>query len=78
MREPTVIRWPGHIQAGPNNAQIMTSIDLLPTLAKLAGADAPTDRVIDGKNIWLVLAQGAESPHKSFFYHRRNDLQAIR
>ena len=48
MREPTVIRWPGKIPAGQDNDQLMTAMDLLPTFAKLAGAEVPSDRTIDG------------------------------
>jgi arylsulfatase A-like enzyme len=32
MRKPTVIRWPGTIPAGEDNDEIMTAMDLLPTL----------------------------------------------
>ena len=78
MREPTVIRWPGHIPAGKDNDELMTAMDLLPTFAKLAGAEAPTDRVIDGKDIWPVLAGEAKTPHKAFFYHAGENLRAVR
>lgn len=78
MREPTVIRWPGTIPAGQVNNELLTSMDLLPTFAKLAGAAIPSDRVIDGKDIWSVLSEGTESPHEVFFYHRTNDLKAVR
>ena len=53
-------------------------MDLLPTLAKLAGAEVPGDRVIDGKDIWPGLTQNAKSPHQVFFYFRDNDLKAVR
>jgi len=78
MREPTVIRWPGKIPAGTVNDEVMTAMDLLPTFATLAGADIPSDRVIDGKDIWPVLAGKAESPHEAFFYHGGNTLRAVR
>jgi len=78
MREPTVIRWPGKIPAGVANDEIMTAMDLLPTFAKLAGAELPKDRVIDGKDIWPVLTGAAKSPHEVFFYYRDNDLRAVR
>lgn len=78
MREPTVIRWPGQIPAGTSNDEVMTTMDLLPTFAKLAGAEIPTDRVIDGKDIWPTLTGEAPSPHEAFFYHRGNELQAVR
>ncbi|MCM2369620.1 sulfatase-like hydrolase/transferase [Aporhodopirellula aestuarii] len=78
MREPTVIRWPGKIPAGKPNDELMTTMDLLPTFAKLAGAEIPTDRVIDGKDIWPTLSGAAPTPHEAFFYHSGNDLQAVR
>jgi arylsulfatase A-like enzyme len=78
MREATVIRWPGKIPAGKDNGELITSMDLLPTFAKLAGAEMPNDQVIDGKDIWPVLKGEAKSPHEAFFYHRANNLQAVR
>ncbi|MEJ6567761.1 MAG: sulfatase [Akkermansiaceae bacterium] len=78
MREPTVVRWPGKIPAGQDNDKLMTAMDLLPTFAKLAGAKVPDDRIIDGKDIWPVLAGKAETPHEAFFYHAGNSLQAVR
>ena len=78
MRESTVIRWPGKIPAGKSNDELMTTMDLLPTFAKLAGTAIPTDRVIDGKDIWPTLTGKAGTPHKAFFYHRGNSLNAVR
>lgn len=78
MREPTVVRWPGKIPAGKLNDELMTTMDLLPTFAKLAGAAIPTDRVIDGKDIWPTLIGKALTPHELFFYHSGNQLQAVR
>lgn len=78
MREPTVVYWPGQIPAGQTNDELMTTMDLLPTFAKLAGAEIPNDRVIDGKDIFPTLLGKEKSPHKAFFYHRLNELQAVR
>ena len=78
MREATVIRWPGAIPAGKDNNELMTTMDLLPTFAKLAGADVPSDRVIDGKDIWPTLSGKAKTPHEKFFYHGGNTLRAVR
>ena len=78
MREPTVVRWPGEIPAGIVNDEMMTTMDLLPTFAKLAGATIPSDRKIDGKDIWPTLTGDAPTPHQAFFYHRGNKLEAVR
>jgi arylsulfatase A-like enzyme len=78
MRMPTVIRWPSKIPAGIVNDELLTAMDLLPTFARLAGAEIPSDRVIDGKDVWPVLTGKAKSPHEAFFYHRGKTLEAVR
>lgn len=78
QRVPAVVRWPGHIPAGQVNDEIMTTMDLFPTMARLIGAKIPSDRKIDGLDIWPVLTKGATSPHKAFFYYKKNELQAVR
>ncbi|MDQ8208231.1 sulfatase [Coraliomargarita sp. SDUM461003] len=78
QRVPTVIRWPGTIPAAQTNDELMTAMDLLPTFAKLAGAELPDDRVIDGKDILPVLTENARSPHDVFFYYKGDDLKAVR
>jgi arylsulfatase A len=80
LREPCIMRWPGRIPAGKVCHELCSTIDLLPTFARLAGGHVPTDRVIDGKNIWPLMAgePGAKSPHDAFFYYRGTTLDAVR
>jgi len=80
MREPCVMRWPGKIPAGGECDELTSTIDLLPTLAKLAGTQAPDDRIIDGEDIWPLMAgkKDAKSPHEAFYYYRMDQLQAVR
>lgn len=82
MREPCIMRWPGTIPAGKVCSELAGTIDLLPTLALLAGTKAPSDRVIDGKDIGPLLSgqRGAKTPHEAFYYYRSSDgsLGAIR
>ncbi|MBW2408284.1 MAG: sulfatase [Deltaproteobacteria bacterium] len=80
MREPCIARWPGKIPAGTVCPHVCSTIDLLPTFARLAGAKLSTDCVIDGKDIWPLMADkpGAKSPHEAFFYYRGKNLEAIR
>ena len=70
VREPTVMRWPGHIPAGIRTSEVAANMDLLPTFAKLAGTQPPTDRVIDGRDIWPLMSgrPGAKTPHEFFYY----------
>jgi arylsulfatase A-like enzyme len=78
MRVPGIIRWPGRIPAGQTIDELLSTIDLLPTFAKLAGAVVPSDRAIDGKDIWPTLTEKAASPHEAFFYYKGNALKAVR
>jgi arylsulfatase len=79
MREPFVARWPGRIPAGGVCREPAMTIDLLPTIAKLAGAKLPA-RKIDGLDIWPLLAGGrnAQSPHEAFYFYEMDQLQAVR
>jgi arylsulfatase A-like enzyme len=79
MREPTIAWWPGKIAAGTACDAPVSEIDVLPTLVKLAGGEVPPGRVIDGKDIWPLMAgQTKESPHEALFYFKSNNLEAVR
>ncbi len=80
MRVPCILRWPGKVPSGRISDEIITAMDFMPTLANLAGTQAPTDRVIDGKDITpLLLGEpGARSPHEAFYYFVRDHLMAVR
>lgn len=57
VREPCIMRWPGKIPAGATCGQIAGNIDILPTLAKISGAEIPKDRVLDGRDITPLMRQ---------------------
>ena len=80
MRVPCIMRWPGKIPSGKICSEIAATIDVMPTLAALAGATVPDDRVIDGKNILPLMMgkDGATSPHEAYYYYRGTTLQAVR
>ncbi len=79
-RVPCIMRWPGKIPAGKVSQELVTSMDLAPTFASLAGASMPTDRIIDGKNVLPILLDepDAKSPHTAYYYYCYNHLQAVR
>ncbi len=79
-RVPCVMRWPGKIPAGSKCDELATTMDLFPTIARLIGADIPQDRVIDGKDIWPLVAgePGAVSPHDVFYCYYDGGLRGVR
>jgi arylsulfatase A len=79
VRVPCLMRWPGRIPAGLVCREIASAMDVLPTVAGIAGAQPPQDRVIDGKDILpLMTKPGAPSPHDAFFYYYAEKLEAVR
>ncbi|MFT6286565.1 MAG: arylsulfatase A-like enzyme [Alcanivorax sp.] len=58
IKVPAIIRYPGVIPRGTESAQIITGMDLFPTLANLVGAHVPSDRPIDGIDIAAVFTGG--------------------
>ena len=79
MRVPCIVRWPGKIPAGSSSAAITSTLDLLPTLATISGGKVPSDRIIDGKNIWPILnGTTTDHPREAFFYYQMDQLQAVR
>jgi arylsulfatase len=80
LRVPCIVRAPGRVPPGSVCDEIASTMDLLPTLANLAGAKVPDDRVIDGRDITALLHghKGATSPTKAFFYYQHTHLQAVR
>jgi arylsulfatase len=48
LRAPFLIRWPGRIPAGVVSNEIVHVTDVMPTLARMAGARMPEDRIVDG------------------------------
>ncbi len=80
VRVPCIMSWPGRIPARTVTAEPAMTIDLLPTIAYLTGAELPLHK-IDGINIWPLIAgeRGAKSPQEAyFFYYNANDLLAVR
>lgn len=80
VRVPCIMRWPGRIKPGSVCREPAMTIDILPTIAELIGAELP-DHTIDGLSIRSLMMSepGATSPHEAFFfYYHANHLEAVR
>lgn len=67
IRVPMIARWPGHIPAGGANETQFCSIDLLPSLATLAGIKPPAG--IDGQDLSAVLSTGRAVDRGALYWH---------
>ncbi len=68
IRVVSVIRWPGHIPAGEKMTEIMTAMDVFPTLAEAAGIPPLNERRFDGISLWPAIADGAAMPRQELVY----------
>jgi arylsulfatase A-like enzyme len=78
FRVPFVATWPGVIPAGTSSGEMSMNFDLFVACLQLAGAPAPSDRIIDGRDIMPVLASQSPSPHDTLLYHDTRTLVALR
>ncbi|MGD7653877.1 MAG: sulfatase family protein [Verrucomicrobiales bacterium] len=76
-RVPCIAWWPGKVPAGVVCDVHASTLDLLPTIAAMAGAKVPDDRVIDGLDIRSVLAGDFDDPPRRGYYLYRS-ANAIR
>ena len=82
-RVPAMFRWPGKIKPGQVSNEIVSHLDMLPTILAMAGDTQVKDKLLagykvgdmtykvhlDGDNLVPYLTgQVAKSPRKSFFY----------
>ncbi len=72
IRVPFLIRWPGRIPDGHRVQEIAAAIDLLPTLADLAGVRLVVEKPLDGRSLTpLLTGSGGSWPERLLYaYHR--------
>jgi len=80
LRVPCIVWAPGRVPAGTVCGEVTCTMDLLPTLARLAGGQVPEDRVIDGHDITALIhgKPGAVGPDRPYYYYQHTHLQAVR
>ncbi|HZN36738.1 MAG TPA: sulfatase [Pirellulaceae bacterium] len=78
VRVPCLMRWPGKIPAGRVSPDLLSTLDLLPTFAGLAGGKISTNK-IDGEDRWQLIAGLPDArPRETFCYYAGDELQAVR
>jgi arylsulfatase len=79
LRVPFMARWPGRIAPGGVTNEIVHITDLYTTLARVAGAEVPRDRPIDGVDqLDFFLGKQAKSNREGFVYYIKHELRAAK
>lgn len=78
IRSACIIKYPPQIKAGSRSQRAFGTVDLLPTLGRLAGAEPPSN-AIDGKDVWdLITGQpGASNPHAFYPFSTGGVLEGV-
>ncbi|TIV96781.1 MAG: sulfatase, partial [Mesorhizobium sp.] len=67
-RSVAFMNWPGKVKPGVFNG-LMHVVDMLPTLAGLAGAKPGKDKPLDGVDMWPAISEGKPSPRTEIVYN---------
>jgi len=81
QRVPCIVSWPGTIPEGAVLREVVTAMDVLPTVAAFTGAELPADRRLDGHDVGDLLTgvPEAASPTEQFIYYTsKGELAGIR
>lgn len=76
-RVVALANWPGRIAPGEVPG-LMHVVDMLPTLAALAGADLGKSRDLDGMDVWQALGAGQASPRQDMVYNIDPGIGSVR
>ncbi len=79
QRVPCVIWGPGRIPAGTTCDELVSTIDLLPSMAALAKSEIPAEHRIDGLDLSATIIGDAPSKRKEFLYYTvQGEIDGIR
>lgn len=78
IRSPLFISWKNTIPASKNITQIASAIDILPTLAGLAGIETKTQKPLDGLNMKPLIFEENPSWESRLIYNHWNDKTSVR
>lgn len=79
FRVPCLIRYPGVVPANRIFSEIVTAMDIMPTIAAYCHSELPSDRKLDGMDIsFFIEGKQNLTEERVFYYYQRNQLQAIR
>jgi arylsulfatase A-like enzyme len=60
IRTVALIRWPGRIRAGTRLTQVISAMDVFPTLAAAAGIETGATKPLDGLDMWPAIEADAK------------------
>lgn len=78
VRSPLIMRWPGNIVPGLKIDEISGAIDLLPTLADMAGIGIQTQKPLDGVSLMPLLLEQEKKLNDRLIFNHWNGRLSVR
>jgi len=75
VKQPCLIRWPGHTTAGASSDGMMFITDFYSTFIELAGAEKAQARPVDAFDMTAMLFDGAKSPRNEIIYDVKGSVR---
>ncbi|MEQ9441781.1 MAG: sulfatase-like hydrolase/transferase [Cyclobacteriaceae bacterium] len=76
IRVPCLVKWPDKIAAGTVNDDLLSSLEIFPTLLAAAGVPALDSITLDGFNMLPVLQGDSEQGREEMYWELRGDYAA--
>jgi arylsulfatase A-like enzyme len=68
IRAVSILRWPEALPGGGKLTDIMTVMDVFPTLADAAGVEMRNEFPLDGSSLWPSIADGEPAPREDYVF----------
>jgi arylsulfatase A-like enzyme len=78
VREPFIARWKGRIAPNQTSHEVASTLDILPTAARVAGASLPANAILDGADLTPLLLDAKPLRPRDHFYYHSGRLRAMR
>lgn len=69
VRVPLIISWPSVVTPGSRSTEVVSSIDLHPTILEAAGVEPEPERVVDGVSLLPLLERTGGLARRAVFTH---------
>jgi arylsulfatase A-like enzyme len=78
LRVPGIVRGPAWLPGGQVTSELVTAMDVFPTIAALVGIEPDPSRPFDGRDVLPLLRGESASPNELFFYVYPDVVRAVR
>jgi arylsulfatase A-like enzyme len=78
LRVPAILSWPGQLPQAQVSGQVGSHIDLMPTILRAVGVAPPTDRKLDGIDLFPALQQGSLVERPPLYWASQGQLAVRR